>query len=226
MIVTGRNAARGASTVTAIAGAGGEAEFVQADLSRENDCVLLVEAALARFAALTVLVNNAVAHTEGAGRGAVTEVSAEAFERTLRVNLLGPALLCKLAIPRMLDAGHGSIVNISSRAAERGTPGTAAYTASKGALNALTRSITADFARRGIRCNTVQPGYVVHERRDADMSHEARGAREAMHLTRLPTATDVALAALFLACSESEVITGVTLPVDGGSSAVRGKTLG
>ena len=90
-------------------------------------------------------------------------------------------------------------------------------------MNALTRSITLDYARRGIRCNTVQPGYIVHETRDAENSPERWAEIERMNLTRLTTATDVALACVYFASSESEVVSGVTLQVDSGSSAARGR---
>src|SRR5207302_954681 len=148
------------------------------------------------------------------------------FSDVLRMNLVGVATLCRLAIPHMLRAGHGSIVNVSSRAAELATPRVAAYVASKGGLNALTRSITVDFAGRGIRCNTVQPGYILHEVRDAELTEERRRRLEDMHLTRLATPRDVAYAVLFLASREAEVISGITLPVDGGSTAARARTMG
>lgn len=225
--VTGRDATRGRQVVDAIAADGGRASFVAADLSEERELAALVGATTDEHGRLTVLVNNAVSPGGQEGRdGAVVDVSPATWEAILRVNLVAAATLCRLAIPHMLAAGHGSIVNISSRAAERGTPRTAAYTASKGGLNALTRSITADYGRSGIRCNTVQPGYVLHERRDQELSDERRSHLEAMHLTRLPTATDVAWAAVYLASPEAAVVTGVTLAVDGGSSAVRGRTLG
>jgi NAD(P)-dependent dehydrogenase (short-subunit alcohol dehydrogenase family) len=221
--VTGRNRERGEETASSLRSAGGSVAFVSADLGDESQCGALVDAVVERFGALTVLVNNAVAYVRD---GPVTEVSAEAFTEVLRVNLVGVATLCRLAIPHMLAAGHGSIVNISSRAAELATPRVAAYAASKGGLNALARSITVDFARRGIRCNTVQPGYILHEVRDAEVSDERRRRLEEMHLTRLATSTDVAYAALFLASREAEVISGVTLPVDGGSTAARARQFG
>jgi NAD(P)-dependent dehydrogenase (short-subunit alcohol dehydrogenase family) len=226
VVVTGRSPQGGEETVTSITGAGGAAAFVPADLGDEEQCEALVEAAVLRFGPLTVLVNNAVAGGRDAGDGPVTDVSAWAFESVLRVNLVAVATMCRLAIPHMLTAGHGSIVNVSSRAAERATPRLAAYAASKGGLNALTRSITVDYARRGIRCNTVQPGYILHEVRDADLTEERRQRLEEMHLTRLATAADVAYAALFLASREAEVISGITLPVDGGSTAARARRMG
>jgi NAD(P)-dependent dehydrogenase (short-subunit alcohol dehydrogenase family) len=226
VVVTGRSPERGEETVASIEGAGGAALFVPADLGDEEQCEALVEAAVLRFGPLTVLVNNAVAGGRDTGDGPVADVSAWAFESVLRVNLVAVATMCRLAIPHMLAAGHGSIVNISSRAAELATPRLAAYAASKGGLNALTRSITVDYARQGVRCNTVQPGYILHEVRDAELTDERRLRLEEMHLTRLATATDVAYAALFLASREAEVISGITLPVDGGSTAARARRMG
>jgi NAD(P)-dependent dehydrogenase (short-subunit alcohol dehydrogenase family) len=141
-----------------------------------------------------------------------------------RVNVLAAVWLMQEAIPHMERAGHGSIVNVSSRTAERASPRLASYTASKGAMNALTRSITLDYARQGIRCNTVQPGYILHDERDADLTPERRRYIEDMCLTRPPTAIDVAYAILFFASREAECISGVTLQVDAGSSAARART--
>lgn len=224
VVVTGRDQARGDDVAASIARDGGIGVFVPADLVDESACVALFDRAEAEFGPVTVLVNNAV--VTGGGDGPVANVGREAWEAVLRVDIVAVASLCRLAIPSMLRAGHGSIVNISSRVAERGTPGLSAYTAAKGAMNALTRSITADYARQGIRCNTVQPGYILHDVRDADASEERLARYAAMHLTRVPRAEDVAHAVVFLASREAECITGVTLPVDGGSTAARGLTLG
>jgi NAD(P)-dependent dehydrogenase (short-subunit alcohol dehydrogenase family) len=226
VIVTGRDAERGAAIVDEIARGRGEAIFVAADLADDGACGELVDAGVEHFGALTVLVNNAVASTVDDADGPVTEVTDTGWEQTVRVNLTAPMQLARAAIPRMIDAGHGSIINISSRAAERASRGLAAYIASKGGLNALTRSIAVDYAEHNIRCNTISPGYVINERRDADLSDERRARLEGMHLTRLGQASDVAHAALYLASGESEFVTGVNLPLDGGGSAARGLTLG
>ena len=225
VVVTGRDRERGERMTAAIADDGGEAIFAAVDLADEAACDSLVATAVERFGSLTVLVNNAVAGT-GTRDGPVTLVTTEEWEATLRVNLTAVAWLCRAAIPEMVDAGHGSIVNVSSRAAERGTPGLAAYAASKGGMNALTRSIAVDYARDNVRCNTVSPGYILHDRRDARLDDDRRRRLEGMHLTRLGTAADVAFAALYLACAESEFVTGINLPVDGGSTAARGLVLG
>lgn len=228
VVVSGRHQERGDAVARAIQSVFGanSCVFVSADLSDEARRVELVEQTVAHFGGLTVLVNNAVQAAAAVHDGSVTDVSADVWDAVLQVDVVAVARLCALAIPHMQAAGHGSIVNVSSRAAERATPGLAAYIASKGAMNALTRSITVDYARAGIRCNTLQPGYILHETRDAELTSARRAELEAMHLTRLPTATDVAHAAAFLASREAEVITGITLCVDGGSTAARGRTLG
>jgi NAD(P)-dependent dehydrogenase (short-subunit alcohol dehydrogenase family) len=223
VVLSGRDAARGATVTETVRAEGGDASFFGADLTVEEDCVALVREAVNRHGIVTVLVNNAVAV---ASDGPVGKAEAAAWVAVFKVNLLAPALLCRQAIPHMREAGHGSIVNISSRVAERGTPNYAAYTASKGGLNALAFSISADYGRDGIRCNTVQPGYVLNAERDAGMSGERMARLRAMHLTRMTTAMDVAMAALFLASRESEVITGEVLHVDSGSTAVRAASLG
>jgi NAD(P)-dependent dehydrogenase (short-subunit alcohol dehydrogenase family) len=158
--------------------------------------------------------------------GPVASTDADVWRATLEIVVVAAATMCRLVIPHMVEAGRGSIVNVSSRAAARGTPGVSAYSSAKAGLEALARSITVDYARAGVRCNVVRPGYIVHGERDKAMAPERRERYEAMHLTRLPTAEDVANAVVFLASRDAEVITGVTLPVDGGSSAVRGTTLG
>ena len=104
--------------------------------------------------------------------------------------------------------------------------GFAPYVASKGGLNALTRSIAVDYGRQRIRCNALSVGYVENERRDAGMSEERRAELEAMHLTRLGRAEDIAWAVVYLASRESEFVTGVLLPIDGGGTIARGRVLG
>jgi 3-oxoacyl-[acyl-carrier protein] reductase len=225
VVVTGRNRQRGEAAAAAITDAGGEAAFIAADLADVTNCDELVAATVDRFGALTVLVNNAIAGTE-AGDGSVTSMTPTGWDTTLRVNLTAVAWLSRAAIPPMTEAGHGSIVNISSRAAERASPGLAAYVTSKGGVNALTRSIAVDYASANIRCNTVSPGYVLHERRDAGLGDAERARLEGMHLTRLGTPLDVAFAALYLASREAEFVTGINLAVDGGSTAARGLVLG
>jgi NAD(P)-dependent dehydrogenase (short-subunit alcohol dehydrogenase family) len=235
VVVTGRDEPRGEAVVAAIRAATGPAGapasegraiFVAGDLADPSTPDRLVTAAAEAFGSPTVLVNNAVAGGSPGGDGPVTEIDPGRWEQVIRVDLSAAAWMCRAVIPAMQAAGHGSIVNISSRASERGTPRVAAYSASKGGLNALTRAIAVDYGREGIRCNTLSPGYVLHEVRDRDMTTDRRARLEGMQLTRLAGPADIAWAAVYLASRESEVVTGINLAVDGGSTTARALVLG
>jgi len=224
VVVTGRDTARGAAVVAEITDAGGQAGFVPADLHEEVACTALVDDAAARLGGLTVLVNNAAG---GDARDAsVAEITTDAWDAILRVDLTAPMWCARAAIPHLRAAGHGAIVNVSTRQAERASAGLAAYVAAKAGLNGLTRALAVEEAQHNIRCNTISPGYVLNERRDADITPERRARYEGMHLTRLGTAADIAHAAVYLASRESEFLTGVNLQLDGGSSIARALTLG
>jgi NAD(P)-dependent dehydrogenase (short-subunit alcohol dehydrogenase family) len=225
VVVHGRDPDRGRAAVEEARAAGGEAHFVAADLSGEAACEALVADTVERLGGLTVLVNNAVGVSAGRD-SAVAEMSSEYWDLALRINLTAPMVLCRAALPHMLAAGHGSIINVSSRQAERPSAGMAAYCASKGGLNALTRALAVEYGKENIRANTLSPGYVVNDRRDADITPERRARYEAMHLTRLGNARDCAFAAVYLASHESEFLTGINLQLDGGSSVGRAAVLG
>jgi NAD(P)-dependent dehydrogenase (short-subunit alcohol dehydrogenase family) len=221
VVGVGRDPGRGAE-LTRRTGA----HFVAADLARSEDCARVVERAVELIGGVTVLVNNAVPASAIARDASIEHAVLEVWDEMFQVIVLGAASLCAASIPHMRRAGHGSIVNISSRVAALGTPNLAAYGACKAALESMARSITADHARECIRANTVRPGYIVHEVRDADRDEATLKRVAEMHLTRLTTAADVAAATLYLASTESATVSGIVIPVDGGSSAVRGRTLG
>jgi NAD(P)-dependent dehydrogenase (short-subunit alcohol dehydrogenase family) len=221
VVVTGRDRERGEAVVTEI---GGVAQFIAADLHDEGAVTALVDDAADRLDGLTVLVNNAAG---GDTRDAhVADMTTEAWDAILRVDLTAAMWCARAAIPHMRAAGHGAIVNISSRQGERPSAGLAAYVAAKAGLNGLTRAIAVEEAAHHIRCNTISPGYVLNDRRDADITAERRARVEGMHLTRLGVASDVAHATVYLASADSGFVTGVNLQLDGGSSIARALTFG
>ena len=224
VVVTGRNRERGESVVAEINAAGGTGVFHAADLDDEEQCNTLVAAAARHLDGLTVLVNNAAGGETRDAR--VAELDTGAWEAILRIDLTAPFWCARAAIPHMRRAGHGAIVNISSRQAERPSGGLSGYCVAKAGLNALTRAVAVEEASNGIRANTISPGYVLNDRRDANLGAERRARYEGMQLTRLGTAVDVAHAAVYLASRESEFVTGVNLQLDGGSSIARALTLG
>jgi NAD(P)-dependent dehydrogenase (short-subunit alcohol dehydrogenase family) len=224
VVVTGRTDDDGREVEREIRDAGGEATFVRTDLAQEGDVVAMVGAAVERYGTLTTLVNNA-APTELMGPGRsdrrVTELENDAWDAIMLVALKAVVWACKYAIPEMAKAGGATIVNISSAASMLGTPGLDAYTAAKGALNTLTRSMAVEYAADGIRSNCIVAGMVLTSEGAFTLMEDPviGGATRAMHLTRLGLPEDIANAALFLASDESAFITGAVIPVDGGVTA-------
>ncbi len=224
VIVTGRTEETGHAVEREIRDGGGEATFVRTDLAREEDVVAMVAAAVERYGAVTTLVNNA-APTELMGPGRsdrrVTELENDAWDSIMLVALKAVVWACKHTIPAMVAAGGGAIVNISSAASLLGTPGLDTYTAAKGALNTLTRSMAVEYAADGIRVNCIASGMVLTSEGAFKLMDDPviGGATKAMHLTRLGLPIDIANAALFLASEESAFVTGAVIPVDGGVTA-------
>ena len=192
--------------------------------SREGDIEHAVEATVQRYGALTTLVNNA-APTEliGPGRSdrSLAEITDDAWDSIMTVALKQLVWCTRHAAPHLAKADGASIVNISSAAAMRGVPGIDAYTAAKGAINALTRSLAVELACDGIRVNTIVCGMVLtSEGAFKMMDHPVIGpATRALHLTRLGLPEDIANVALFLASDEAAFVTGVNFPADGGALA-------
>jgi NAD(P)-dependent dehydrogenase (short-subunit alcohol dehydrogenase family) len=223
VVVTGRDAAEGKVVVDAIGNAGGTARFIAADLADESAVRRLVDGAVDAFGRLDVLVNNA-APSELVREGSdalVADLAQEVWSGILRVGLDSAFWTCKHALPRMLEAGGGSIVNISSAAAHQGTPGLAAYAASKGGLEAFTRTLASEYASASIRANAIVVGFVVTtEYARERLADPALGpAIRNLSMTRTGQPRDIANAALFLASDESAFVTASTLFVDGGMTA-------
>jgi NAD(P)-dependent dehydrogenase (short-subunit alcohol dehydrogenase family) len=199
---------------------GGNAAYVHADVSREEDCAEMIRSAVKSFGGLHILYNNAGVML--GDDGSVTSNDASIWDKTLSVNVMGVANGCKYGIPAMIDSGGGSIVNVASFVAWMGAATSqTAYTASKGAVLAMTREIAVEFARKGIRCNALCPGPIDTPLLAELLSDPARRQRRFVHIPmgRLGRAEELAKAALFLASDDSSFMTGASLIVDGGITA-------
>ncbi|WP_416899956.1 MAG: SDR family NAD(P)-dependent oxidoreductase [Minwuia sp.] len=214
VMVADRDPALALRTVEMIRAEGGIAEAHASDIAQEDQCRDLVAATVAAFGRLDCLDNNV-----GIGsRGSVVEMSQSDWQRVMRINVETMMLLSKHAIPAMMESGDGgAIVNVSSISALR-PRGLTAYTASKGAVIALTRAMAVDHGPDGIRVNCVAPGPVytpmVYQR---GMSDAARAARSKASVLGVEgTGWDVGMAVRFLLSAQSRYVTGQTLVVDGG----------
>ncbi len=192
-----------------------------ADVSREDDVASAVARTLERFGGVDVLVNNA-GITGGPQATTLHETPVDAFDSVFAVNVRAMFLGCRAVIPKMLAQGGGVIVNIASVAGLVAFPGRFAYTASKGAVIQLTRSISADYARSGIRCNALCPGMIETPMTQWRLDQpELRRAIEALiPQGTIGTVTDVAAAVWFLSSPESQYFNGSAVVMDGGITAV------
>lgn len=202
------------STVEVITAAGGQACFVQTDVTRRAEVEAMVGETLRRFGRTDILVNNAGVFV----RNAITDVSDEEWEQVMNVNLRGYFYTCRRVIPEMLKQGGGKIVNMSSIHGLRGTGAGTTYCASKGAVENFTRQLAVEYGRRRIYVNAVAPGTIKTAMSKPFREDPALLADYQMHtlLPRLGEPQDVADCALFLASSESDFVHGHTLVCDGG----------
>ncbi|WP_028061430.1 SDR family oxidoreductase [Candidatus Solirubrobacter pratensis] len=193
---------------------------IACDVADEQSVRSMYEEATARFGRLDVLFNNAGISPDD--DGSVLDTTLEGWQRVQDVNLRSVFLCCKYGIPRLLEAGGGSVINTASFVAVMGAATSQiSYTASKGAVLALTRELGVEFARRGVRVNALCPGPVdTPLLRELYAADPAQAARRMVHLPmgRFAAAREIANAALFLASDESSYITASTFLVDGGLS--------
>jgi NAD(P)-dependent dehydrogenase (short-subunit alcohol dehydrogenase family) len=220
IVVADRDDAAGQETVDAVKGAGGLAVYAHADVSRGDDCARMIATAEGTFGGLHVLFNNAGIMDSRDDDAVSTDEAV--WDLTMNVNAKSVFLGCKHGIPALRRAGGGSIINTASFVAVMGaaTP-QVAYTASKGAVLALTRELAVVHAREKIRVNALCPGPLRTEMLMKFLNTDEKKQRRLVHIPigRFGLAREIAQAALFLASDESSFVTGTDFLVDGGITA-------
>ena len=197
---------------------GDAALAVSGDITQEKDTSRLVETTIKQLGRVDILINNAGLF----GGSPAHEMESSVWDQTFDINMRGVFQLTRQILPQMIAQNSGSIIHISSVLGMRAIPGTVAYNASKGALNQFSRSIAVEYGGQGIRSNSICPGMI-----ETEMTQELRSDKALMDeflkrypLGRFGQPEEVARACLFLASEESAFITGTTLPVDGGCTAL------
>jgi NAD(P)-dependent dehydrogenase (short-subunit alcohol dehydrogenase family) len=218
IVVSGRREDSGLALVTELRAAGAEVEFVRADVRHESEVQNLVDKTVARFGRLDIAVNNA--GTEGTP-GPVTEQTAESYAATFDTNVLGVLLSMKHELRVMQPQGAGSIVNLSSTMGQRGAAGASLYTASKHAVEGLTKSAALEGAPFGIRVNAVAPGPIETAMLDRFTGNADRkaGLVAGVPLKRAGRPEEIADAIVFAASDKASFITGQIINVNGGKTA-------
>ncbi len=220
VMIAARDRDRAVAALRLIGADHDQGRYVACDVHLEDDCRGAVDATSEAFGRLDVLVNNAGIIYRGRD---VVRTTLEEWDKTFAVNVRGAFLMSKFALPEMIRAGSGCIVNVASYFGLVGGKGVAAYCASKGALVQLTRAMALDYAEEGVRVNCVCPGSVQTPMLDQAWAEYGDGAPEhwaAKHpIGRIAQPEEVAQAILYLASSASSFVTGAALPIDGGITA-------
>jgi NAD(P)-dependent dehydrogenase (short-subunit alcohol dehydrogenase family) len=218
VVVAGRRDEAGMQLVDELRSFGAEAEFVNADVRKQDEVRAMVDKTIARFGHLDVAVNNAA--TEGQV-GPITDQTAESFAATFDTNVLGVVLSMKHEVRAMQAQGSGSIINISSTYGHEGAAGASIYVGAKHAVEGITKSVALELAKSGIRVNAVAPGPT-----DTGMLTRFTGTPKnkaalvkGVPLGRLGLPEEVADGIVFIASDEARFVTGHVLNVDGGHSA-------
>ena len=218
VVVSGRNDEAGRALVQQLRALGAEAEFVRADVRREEDVRALVDRTVAQFGRLDVAVNNA--GTEGRP-GPIAEQTAETYAATFDTNVLGVLLSMKHELRVMQPRQRGSIINLSSTLGHRAAPGASVYAASKHAVEGLTQAAALEAAASGVRVNAVAPGPVATEMLDrfTGTADRRAGLIAGVPFKRTGTPDEIANAIVFLGSDKASFITGQIVSADGGKSA-------
>jgi NAD(P)-dependent dehydrogenase (short-subunit alcohol dehydrogenase family) len=218
MVVSGRRHEAGQALAAELRNLGAEAEFVRVDVRHDDEVRNLINQTVARFGRLDVAVNNA--GTEGKP-GPVTEQSEESYAATFDTNVLGTLLSMKHELRVMQPQGSGSIINLSSTMGQRGAPGASMYTASKHAVEGLTKAAALEGAEFGVRVNAVAPGPVETEmlNRFTGGTDRKAGLIAGVPLKRAGKPEEIARAIVYLASDDASFVTGQILGVNGGKTA-------
>jgi NAD(P)-dependent dehydrogenase (short-subunit alcohol dehydrogenase family) len=220
---------RAQATVDAIAAEGGRAHTITADITDPDDCAALVAEAAEAMGGIDVLVNVVGG---SAGDAKAQDLDVDAWQRISDLNLRGTWLTSRAAVPVMEAQGGGAITNISSVGSRTGGGNFFAYGVAKAGVNALTHYFAVEYAPVGIRCNAVLPSWILTPHAveglvrggvAADEDAVRERGRRSVPLGRMGTGWDVANAVLFLSSDESSFITGLEMPVDGGTLAIVGR---
>jgi NAD(P)-dependent dehydrogenase (short-subunit alcohol dehydrogenase family) len=227
VVVAEIDAALGGATADAVVAAGGDAVAVHTDVTDETSVREAIAVADARYGRLDILFNCAGGSLNADSQ--VTDVDLAVWDRTMALDVRGAMLVCRHGIPELVKAGGGSVVNMSSGAALRGSSPKHVYTAAKGAILSFTRALAGSYAKDNIRANAICAGRILTERilnnyGTADAPGPVADRQDAAGRVRdypfwVGRPEDIANIALFLASDESRMITGATIPADGGRSA-------
>ncbi|SVA41123.1 uncharacterized protein METZ01_LOCUS93977 [marine metagenome] len=209
------NAEHGTETVNLIEANGDQAIFVECDVSKPEHVKNMISTTVKAFGGLNILYNNAGGSTMLDDR--VTEAPDEEFWRVIGLDLYGTFLGCKYAIPELIKAGGGSVINMSSNQALMGIPGRVCYTAAKGGIASMTRAMAVEYGGHKIRVNAIAPSVTLTERVKKLLEQSTEIQKQAeRHLVGLAEPEDVANLALYLASDQSALITGQVISVDSG----------
>jgi len=216
----------GQETVQSIRKSGGEAVFIEANVTKESEVRSMVEQVISKYGHIDILYNNAGGWQREL-RDTVIDNTSEEWDRLINLNLRSTFLCCKYVVPEMVKAGKGSVINTSSNAGFMNSPRVEAYGAAKAAIIELTKSMCMDYSPTGIRVNVIAPGEVVTPQWNATYDLMTPDQKKktldfmvnCIPIGRFAQPEDVAKVVLFLASDESAYLSGVMIPVDGGTTA-------
>lgn len=215
VVVAEVNAAAGEQTAQLITQAGGQVIFVKTDVTEPDSVKSAIDRAVQHFGGLHVLHNNAGGSTNI--DSTVVDAPIEEFWRVIKLDLFGTFLGCRFGIPAIVASGGGSVINMSSNVALMGIPGRDCYTAAKGGVASMTRSMAVEFAPQKVRVNAIAPSATMTDRvRALVAGNPALDKLAQSHLVGLIEPQDIANMAVFLASDESRMVTGHVYPVDSG----------